>query len=311
MPRLTIPLGATLSVGYAIGRTFHPRCQSAHNSKRYSRLTLLRLDKFDLKMQIAITGSSGVLGRQVLRLLDNNNYSVTEFSGNVSSASDLNAWLSSRSIDAIIHLAAMVATDEVKSNPQGALKINAIGTWNILNQAAMLPKKPWVFIASTSHVYAGANKAISEDSVLNPISTYGETKLIAEHFANYFETNTDLSVCTGRIFSFFHDTQQEPFLFPSLRHKITQLGVGQVLKIHGGNNIRDMLPADKVAEYIVAIMRKKVTGIINIGSGKGTSIREFAQELAGPSITIDDANDDSSPTTLIADTSRLDQVLKQ
>ena len=47
----------------------------------------------------------------------------------------------------------------------------------------------------------------------------------------------------------------------------------------GGEQLRDYLPVEKIAEYIVKIaLQKKVTGIINTCSGKPVSIKKLVND---------------------------------
>jgi GDP-D-mannose dehydratase len=45
--------------------------------------------------------------------------------------------------------------------------------------------------------------------------------------------------------------------------------------IKNANCIRDFLNAEKVVEIIYQIYRKKLMGVLNIGSGEGISIKDF------------------------------------
>jgi len=52
----------------------------------------------------------------------------------------------------------------------------------------------------------------------------------------------------------------------------------QIFNMSGGEQLRDYLPIDKVAEYIIKIsLQDKFTGIINCCSGKPISIRNLVE----------------------------------
>jgi dTDP-6-deoxy-L-talose 4-dehydrogenase (NAD+) len=53
----------------------------------------------------------------------------------------------------------------------------------------------------------------------------------------------------------------------------------KVFNMSGGEQIRDYLPVEKVAEYIVRIsLQDKVSGVINCCSGKPISIRKLVED---------------------------------
>ncbi len=52
-----------------------------------------------------------------------------------------------------------------------------------------------------------------------------------------------------------------------------------VFNMSGGEQVRDFLPVEKAAEYIVAVAaQKKVTGIINCCSGEPITVKDFVQQ---------------------------------
>jgi nucleoside-diphosphate-sugar epimerase len=72
-------------------------------------------------------------------------------------------------LDGIFHFAAMVPTIEVDKDPLKAMRVNALGTLNLLEICRLRFSKencPWIFVASTSHVYASSSEQqfVSETS---------------------------------------------------------------------------------------------------------------------------------------------------
>jgi UDP-glucose 4-epimerase len=66
--------------------------------------------------------------------------------------------------------------------------------------------------------------------------------------------------------------------------------------------------ADDLVAHVRALMGKRATGLVNIGSGRGTKIGDFVQSLAPRRLEIINASE-GSPTSLVADTARLRQLL--
>lgn len=82
---------------------------------------------------------------------------------------------------AVVHLAALVGYPICKKLPDLARRVNIEGTRNVLELAG--PDVPVLF-ASTGSNYGEVEGVCTEDTPLNPLSLYGETKTIAEHLVS-------------------------------------------------------------------------------------------------------------------------------
>ena len=80
-------------------------------------------------------------------------------------------------VDGVIHLAAIVGFPSCLKQPALATSVNIDGTQNLLEQRD--PNIPFIF-ASTGSVYGKVDGVCTEDSPLNAVSLYGETKKVAE-----------------------------------------------------------------------------------------------------------------------------------
>ena len=79
--------------------------------------------------------------------------------------------------DLIIHLAAIVGFPACRMNPEVAEEVNVQGTQNLID--ACLPEQPILF-GSTGSNYGVVKGVCTEETPLNPLSLYGETKTEAE-----------------------------------------------------------------------------------------------------------------------------------
>ena len=170
----------------------------------------------------------------------------------------------------------------------------------VINGFKWTRKKRLLFFPSTSHVYKYSSKPIKENFSLKPTSFYGKTKLLAEkkireNKCKYFQ------YCIVRIFSIFHKNQKKPFLYPSIKNKLKRIKSSNVY-IKGANNVRDFSNADKITKIIFKIFEKKLTGVYNIGSGKGMTIKDFINKNIDEKKTIIDYK---KPNSLIADIKKL------
>lgn len=79
--------------------------------------------------------------------------------------------------DAVIHLAAIVGYPACRKDPALAEEVNVLGTKNV---AAAVSRQQLVLFGSTGSNYGTLEEVCTEDSPLNPLSLYGQTKTIAE-----------------------------------------------------------------------------------------------------------------------------------
>ncbi|NHI94805.1 MAG: NAD(P)-dependent oxidoreductase [Candidatus Lokiarchaeota archaeon] len=84
-----------------------------------------------------------------------------------------------KGVDLIIHLAAIVGAPACQKDKKLAEEINFQGTVNI-NDSRKESQK--IIYASTGSVYGALNEICSEESITNPTSIYGKTKLKAEQY---------------------------------------------------------------------------------------------------------------------------------
>ena len=133
-------------------------------------------------MKIAVIGSTGQLGTDLVKTLSASN-DVIGFTHNDLEVTDYDslAILKEQSPDVVINTAAFHKTDQCEDEPQKTFCVNALGARNI----ALLTKEMGataVYI-STDYVFDGSKKEpYTEDDVPAPLSTYGISKLAAEHF---------------------------------------------------------------------------------------------------------------------------------
>ena len=260
-------------------------------------------------MYVGITGGSGVLGKILQAQLAANGHRVDCFSGDVREGREISTWLEGRRFDAIIHLAAVVPTQEVQAGPARAIHVNVGGTINLL-VAAAASGQPWIFYASSSHVYQPQPAPLSETAPTAPTHPYGLSKLMGEQVLVAAAEAAGLSCCIGRIFSFYHHSQVGSFLYPSLLRRFATEDLDLPFPLIGAEDVRDISPAEELVAHIVALAEKRATGVFNIGSGVGTRIADFAQAHAPHPLRVVAAST-APPTSLVADISRLRKFLRR
>ena len=256
---------------------------------------------------IGITGGNGVIGKLISKELIKKEINFNIYKGDIRDYEELCNWLKINKISSIIHLAAKVAIKDVKNNPVEAIEVNVNGMIQLVKAITNSEEPIYLFYASTSHVYKSSDKPINENHEIDPISFYGKTKRLAEEVLIDTESelaNSKLNYCIGRIFSFYHDNQNPPYLYPTLKNRFKEEDLSKPFRLFGAKSIRDFLNAEEVATIIIKIVEKKLQGVYNIGSGKGQKIIDFVTNMAPQKL--DFLIDENEKTDyLVADISKL------
>ena len=108
-------------------------------------------------------------------------------------------------------------------------------------------------------------------------SLYGVAKDALRRIIDTYARETGLSWAWGRIFHSFGPFEDSRRLVPSI---IRPLSRGEAAHCTHGRQVRDFLYVEDIADAFVKLVSSDVEGPVNIGSGKGLSIREIALMIA-------------------------------
>ena len=201
---------------------------------------------------------------------------------------------SSKSMDVIFHLAALIGIPYSYNAPQSYLDTNIQGTLNVL-QAALEVGTGKVVHTSTSEVYGTARYVpIDEIHPLNAQSPYSATKIAADKLAESYYLSFDLPVATIRPFNTFGPRQSARAVIPTI---LIQLISGkEEIRLGSLTPVRDFLYVKDTARGFMAVAESdKTTGeVINVGTGVGVTVKDVFEEccsLTGrrPDIRVDDS----------------------
>ena len=163
---------------------------------------------------ILISGGLGYLGGRIAEYLLNSGFHVRigssrinpEIPLNLSSCevvlydlSDKNSLENAcKNVSSIIHLASLNA-QECNQDPQSALLINGLGTFNLLKAAEKMNVSKFIYF-STAHVYSSPLKGeIDESLVPRPVHAYSITHRLAEDYALQVDHQKSLSSIIFRL----------------------------------------------------------------------------------------------------------------
>jgi UDP-glucose 4-epimerase len=190
--------------------------------------------------------------------------------------------------DVIVHLAARSSVAAGLADPVGMYRVNALGTALVLD-AARSAGAARVLVASSAAVYGNRGPRQSAEYQLpRPVSAYGASKAAAEHYSFAARAAHGLPVVVLRLFNVFGPGQdggqengpQDGAVMPRFVCAALQQ---RKLVIHGdGTQTRDFVYVEDVCEVMseAALRGIEHTGPVNVGSGRGTSLRALAARVA-------------------------------
>lgn len=184
-----------------------------------------------------------------------------------------------KGVDAVFHLAALIAIPFSYHSPDSYVDTNIKGTLNVL-QAARTLETERVLITSTSEVYGTAQYVpIDEKHPFQGQSPYSATKIGADRLAESFYRSFNLPVSVVRPFNTYGPRQSARAVIPTI---ISQLLSGQEeLKLGSLTPTRDFnYVKDTVAGFIAIAESDKTIGEeINIATQQEISIGDLANEI--------------------------------
>lgn len=185
-----------------------------------------------------------------------------------------------KNIDYIFHLAAFVSVPESVEKRCETFEINVQGTRNILDFAKEIGVKK-VVVPSSAAVYGDDPELPkTENSQLVPLSPYAESKIMGERLIK--EYKVDIETAALRFFNVYGPNQnldsQYAAAIPIFIKKALD---DEDLIIYGdGEQTRDFIYIIDVCEAFLLTLNTELNGdIINIASGKETSINELAKKI--------------------------------
>jgi UDP-glucose 4-epimerase len=197
-------------------------------------------------------------------------------------------WTLLQEVDVVYHLAARVSVPESILYPRDYNDVNVGGTVALMEAMRDVGVRR-VVLASSGAVYGDlAEQPLRESVTPNPSSPYAVSKLAAEYYVRTIGGLWGIETVSLRIFNAYGPSQHLPASHPPVvPHYLKQAQRGGTLVAHGdGSQTRDYVYVDDVISGMVAAATApNIDGmVINIGSGKETSIRELikcVQDVTG------------------------------
>lgn len=156
--------------------------------------------------RVWIVGAKGHVGQALQQHLDNVKYKIyatDKEDVDVSNRKAVSTFMAMNRPDVVINCAGLTDLQLCESNPDEAFRVNAIGARNLAIEAAAQECKIIQF--STDDVFDGkGSKPLNEYDTVNPISTYGKSKLAGEQLIELL-SNKFIIIRSSWVYGTGHD----------------------------------------------------------------------------------------------------------
>lgn len=236
-------------------------------------------------MNILITGASGTIGPYLCTTLSRRGHTVVKLKSRLEDKIGIEEEFHTQ-IDLVIHLASLKNIAESIKDPLRYYRTNITGTLILLEVMKKYGIRRLIF-ASSIAVYdesPSTNFVVSEQSPLSPTNPYSFSKKVCEEILqDLASADPTWQITILRYASIFGGTP-ELSAFLNIISEVSS-GKRKELTIYGGNNtpdgtaIRDYIHIDDLVRAHLLVIETGITGIYNIGSGTGHSIKELVGTL--------------------------------
>jgi dTDP-4-dehydrorhamnose reductase len=234
-------------------------------------------------LRVFVTGSSGLLGQQLISVLEHGGHEI--FAGyhtrsprlgkpvqlDLASPDEIDAIFKKLKLDVVMHTAAVTDVDFCEEKPDLARIVNGEATGRI--GAAARKAGVYVIYVSTDYVFDGLKGQYNEQDSPCPVNQYGQSKLLGEELlresgAEYAVARTSVVYGWGRE----HKPNFAIWVLSRLRsNHLTDAVVDQTASPTYNNNL---------AEMLLALAEKRFQGIFHLAGSTRINRYDFAIRIA-------------------------------
>lgn len=265
---------------------------------------------------VLVTGGAGFIGSHVCEAYLREGWRVTALD-NLSSGSrenvpqdadfiemdirapDVGPQLAELRFDLVNHHAAQMDVRRSVEDPRFDASVNVDGLLNLLEASVKSGVKRFVFVSSGGVVYGEPDHLpVSEEALKRPLSPYGVTKLVGEHYLYYYRMIHGLEYAALRYANVFGPRQSPHGEAGVVSIFSRRLLDGFPLTVYGdGEQTRDYVYVGDVARANMLVSTMDLadpTSIddvaFNVGTGRETSVNELfgaLMEVAGREVAVE------------------------
>ena len=187
--------------------------------------------------------------------------------------------------EAIFHLAAQIDVRKSMADPAFDIRLNVLGTVNVLEAAVRVGAERLVFTSTGGAIYGeGLDRPedlpFAESARCRPDSVYGQSKLAAEGYVELYRRSRGLSTSVLRLGNVY-GPRQDPALEAGVVAIFSDLARdgGRPTVFGEGLQTRDYVNVADVVAGVLAAQGTGRSGPFNIGTGVETSVLELAETI--------------------------------
>lgn len=258
-------------------------------------------------IKVAITGSSGFVGRHLVDLLSKRD-DIEIISLDIVDGVDVCDWQQVKDVkaDVYVHLANKAFVPDSYKNPWSFYSVNIQSTLNMLELTRINNAK---LVYLSSYVYGTPEyMPIDENHPIQAFNPYATTKVMCEEMCRGYARDFGVPMVVFRPFNIYGKGQAPHFLLPLM---INQLPSGRIT-VRDDRPKRDYIHVSDVANAINCAIDYKPNGceIMNLGTGVSYSVKEVAEmliKLYGKPVSFASTNEyrPSEVLDTIADTTKI------
>ncbi len=211
--------------------------------------------------------------------LKDNRCKIYPIGGDVKDIDILNAAVKGK--DYVVHLAALWLL-QCYEYPRAAFETNIKGTYNVLEACRDNGTQKLVYSSSAS-VYGDAVEIpMTEDHPFRNDTFYGATKVAGEQMLHAFHKRYGLNYAGLRYMNVYGPRQDYKGAYIAVIMKmLDKIDRGEQPEIYGdGSQTYDFIYVEDTARAnVCALKAEEKAGFYNVGSGKGTTIKELAEMI--------------------------------
>jgi nucleoside-diphosphate-sugar epimerase len=227
-------------------------------------------------MRILITGGAGYLGSKLTETLLSQGHNVIVYDNLFFGSKGVVPFLDNpkyklikntinnlelieavvKDVDYVIHLAAIVGEPSCKQYESSVYGVNS-GSTSWISKCAYNYDIPLLFLSTCSN-YGKTDEVVTEDSLLEPLGLYADSKIKAEKVVLENEHLVlRMSTLFGVSYRVRYDITINEFVYQYYRDKL--------LKVYGEDTWRPYLHVQDACNMIIQCMEKDLRGVYNVG----------------------------------------------
>lgn len=280
-------------------------------------------------MRIFISGASGFIGSSLVSYLTRCGNEVFAISrGDVKNSAlnelvsyfkfpclnieNLGGLLEKIKPDVLIHCIGSPTVLFAQNNPLQDFDNTVNSTSISLESIRRFSPNTFFVLFSSAAVYGECPDSLTESSHCHPISIYGHNKRLAELLAIEYGEQFDISTLILRPFSVYGESLRKQVIYDLAKKFIDPL-VSELVVDGTGSELRDFIHIADVVGATEYLIKNRITGIVNLGSGAQTSLGVLVEKIAkltnlSKAVKFSGISSPLHPVNLVSDSSYINNL---